>query len=99
MPKQPQDCTTMAELRVEIDRIDAALVALLIERAAYIDRVAEVKTEIGWPARIDARVEQVVQNVLGHAAGSDLPADLLEQFWRGLIEWSIAREDQKLGGA
>ena len=32
------ECSTMAELRAEIDRIDAGLVDLLAERITYIDR-------------------------------------------------------------
>ncbi len=46
----PSQCSTMAELRAEIDRIDARLVALLAEA-----------------------------------------------LWRRLIDWSIAREEAKIG--
>ena len=42
MPK-PADCTTMAEIRAEIDRLDEDLVRLFAERAGYIDRAAEIK--------------------------------------------------------
>jgi len=53
----------MQDIRAEIDRLDAALIALLVERAGYIDRVAGVKASAGLPARIETRVEQVVANV------------------------------------
>ena len=95
--RKPQDCSTMAEVREGIDRLDAALIALLAERAAFIDRAAEIKEDIGWPARIDARVEQVVDNVRRHAAAAGLSPDLAERLWRQLIDWSIAREEQRLG--
>ena len=49
--KTPQDCTNMAELRVEIDRLDAELVALFAARVAYIDRAAAIKEGVGLPAR------------------------------------------------
>ena len=42
----------MADIRAEIDRIDAGLVRLLAERAAYIDRAAVIKAVAGLPARI-----------------------------------------------
>jgi hypothetical protein len=42
MPK-PADCTTMAQIRAEIDRLDEDLVRLFAERAGYIDRAAEIK--------------------------------------------------------
>lgn len=95
--RKPEDCATMADLRAEIDRLDSALVAMLAERATYIDRAARIKAEVDLPARIDDRVEQVVQNVRGHAVTHGLPPDLVEKFWRRLIDWSIAREESHLG--
>jgi isochorismate pyruvate lyase len=89
--------TTMAQVRAEIDRLDEALVQLLATRAAFIDRAAEIKSGAGLPARIEARVEEVVQNVRRHAATHGLPVDLVEDLWRRLIDWSIAREERRLG--
>ena len=86
----------MAELRAEIDRLDAALVALFAERTAYIDRAAEIKTAVQLPARIDTRVEEVVANVRRHAVTHGLPPDKIEKLWRKLIDWSIAREEDRL---
>lgn len=95
--KTPADCTTMTELRAEIDRLDGALVTLLAQRAAYIDRAAQIKAPLGLPARIGPRVEEVVANVRGHAVQQGLPADMIEKLWRNLIDWSIAREELHLG--
>jgi isochorismate pyruvate lyase len=94
---QPADCTTMAEIRAEIDRIDASLIGLFAERACYIDRAAAIKAEVGLPARIGDRVEQVVANVRGHAARAGVDPDLAEKLWRRLIDWSILREEARLG--
>ena len=96
MPK-PADCTTMAQIRAEIDRLDEDLVRLFAERAGYIDRAAEIKAGADLPARIDDRVEQVVGNVRRHASTYGLPPELVEKLWRRLIDWSIAREESKLG--
>ena len=87
----------MAELRAEIDRLDAELVALFADRTGYIDRAAEIKSDAGLPARMDARVEEVVSNVRRHAEAHGLPPDKLEKLWRKLIDWSIEREEDKLG--
>ncbi len=95
--KTPADCATMTDLRVEIDRLDQALVALLAQRAAYIDRAAQIKSEVGLPARINVRVEEVVANVRSHAVEQGLPPDQIETLWRNLIDWSIAREETHLG--
>ncbi len=95
--KDPKDCMTMADIRAEIDRVDEALVKLFAERAGYIDRAVVVKSGIKLPARINSRVEEVVQNVRRHAEAEGLPPDLVEKLWRRLIDWSIAREESVLG--
>lgn len=95
--RRPEDCSDMRELRAEIDRLDGDLVRLLAERAAYIDRAAEIKVEVDLPARIVPRVEEVVANVRRHAMTHGLPPDLVEKLWRRLIDWSIAREESHLG--
>lgn len=95
--KTPAECTTMADIRAEIDRIDRTLLDIFAERACYIDRAAQVKAEVGLPARITNRVEEVVSNVRAHAATRGIDPDLAEKLWRKLIEWSIAREEDALG--
>ena len=95
--KTAADCTSMAEIRAEIDRLDGALVALFAQRVSYIDRAAAIKPALGLPARIGDRVEEVVANVRRHAEAHDLPPDMLEKLWRKVIDWSIAREEAVLG--
>lgn len=93
----PDECTTMAEIRAEIDRLDEDLVRLFAQRAEYIDRAAVIKAKVDLPARIDGRVEEVVANVRRHADTYGLPPELVEKLWRRLIDWSIAREEAALG--
>lgn len=94
--RAPEDCNTMAELRVEIDALDAALIELLVSRKDYIDRAVDLKRIEHLPARIDDRVEEVVANVRKAAEGRGLDGDLAEALWRRLIEWSIERESRSL---
>jgi isochorismate pyruvate lyase len=91
------DCTTMEEVRAEIDRVDAALVALLAERTAYIDRASDLKPALGLPARIEDRVEEVVVKVRVRAEAEGFDPALAEALWRRLIDWSIAREESVIG--
>ncbi len=96
MTKSDQTCSEMAPLRAEIDEIDRDLVALLARRVACIDRAIEIKQAAGLPARIDARVEEVVSRVRREAAACGADPDLIEALWRQIIEWSIAREERVL---
>ncbi len=92
----PADCADMAALRAQIDRLDAELVRLLARRAGYIDRAAELKAANGWPARIPARVAQVIANVRAAARTEGLDPELAGALWQVLVEWSIARESRRI---
>ncbi|MXU64055.1 chorismate mutase [Oceanomicrobium pacificus] len=96
MARAPQDCQSMTELRVEIDRLDAELVAALARRAAYIDRAVALKQVEDLPARITWRVQEVQDKVAAEAARHGLPEALVRDLWGRLIEWSIARESKVL---
>ena len=93
----PAACDSMEALRAQIDALDAEMVALLAERAAYIDRASALKPGLGLPARIGPRVEEVVAHVRERAGRAGLDPDLAERLWRTLIDWSIAREERVLG--
>ncbi len=76
---------TLADLRVEIDRIDAEMHELLIERGHVIDRLIEIKTRQGGgsafrPAREAAMMRAIVERHRGR-----LPLDTVESIWRVII--------------
>ncbi|OCX65894.1 chorismate mutase [Thioclava sp. SK-1] len=93
----PNDIHSMTDLRSQIDRLDRQIVDLLAFRMRHIDRAAQLKPAEGLPARINARVEDVVAKVLAHAqkAGADIA--LTERMYRDMIETSILREEVVLG--
>ncbi|MCA1443624.1 chorismate mutase family protein [Ensifer sp. IC4062] len=99
MLKTPAECTTMADVRVEIDRLDGALMKLLAERWGYIDRAAEIKRPLKLKADIPARVAEVRENVRRHASEFGLDPDFYERLWAQLIDHAIAHERQLLGEA
>ncbi len=93
----PQDCKTMQDLRVQIDKLDRQLIEMLVTRAKYIDRASQLKPGEGLPARIPDRVEEVVQRVRTSSDQLGMDPDLAEKLWRILIDWSIAREERVIG--
>ena len=86
-----QQCSTMSELRVQIDRLDRDLVKLLSERQRYIERAAEIKSERST-VRDEGRIADVIAKVLAQAQEAGLRADIAEPVWRVLVERSIAYE-------
>jgi isochorismate pyruvate lyase len=89
--KAPEDCGSMAELRVAIDALDQKLVQMLARRQVYIERAAILKRDRGT-VRDEARVEDVVAKVLAQAKAAGLSAAIAEPVWRTLIEQSIRHE-------
>lgn len=94
MSEAPQ---ALADLRKEIDAVDAELVALLARRLDVVHRVLAVKQEHGIPALLPDRVEDVVARVTAQAEARGVPPDLAETLWRRLIEWTVAYEEERLG--
>ena len=87
----PADCTTMAEVRVGVDALDRALVALLAERQGYMDAAARIKPDRGV-VRDVARIEDVVAKVKAAATEAGLSHAIAEPVWRTLVDRCIAYE-------
>jgi chorismate mutase len=86
MPKQPeQKPATLADLRRELDRIDAAMHALLMERGDTIDTLIAVKrTQETGSAFRPAREAEMMRRLVERHHGS-LPLDTVESIWRVII--------------
>jgi chorismate mutase len=87
-PRQPtpsKATASLADLRREIDRIDADMHALLIERGEIIDRLIAVKkTEETGSAFRPAREAEMMRRLVQRHHGS-LPLDTAESIWRVII--------------
>lgn len=84
-------CETMADVRREVDRLDRELVKLLTERQAMMNEAGRIKKSRDL-VRDNARIEQVVSNVLAEAEKTGLSPAIAEPVWRLLIEKSIEHE-------
>lgn len=77
---------TLAELRVEIDRIDEAMHKLLMERGQIIENLIAVKRsqETGGSAFRPAREASMMRKLVERHSGL-LPLDTVESIWRVII--------------
>jgi chorismate mutase len=81
----PPRLETLADLRIEIDRIDAALHRLLMERGDIIHRLIEAKTrQGGGPAFRPDREADMMRGLVSRHQGL-LPLDTVEGIWRIII--------------
>src|SRR5277367_1999401 len=86
MPKPPrQKKPDLAGLRQEIDRIDASMHELLLERGQIIDRlIATKKTQESGSAFRPAREADMMRRLVKRHRGN-LPLDTAESIWRVII--------------
>ncbi|HEU0061417.1 MAG TPA: chorismate mutase [Hyphomicrobiaceae bacterium] len=94
--RPPQECKDLAEVRVEIDRIDNALIDRIAERLGYVERAWQLKLQLGQEANVPWRNQQVIDKVRARASQRGVPPDLCEALWRQMIGWFIQYEEEKL---
>ena len=82
-PMQP--ATDLADLRKEIDRIDAAMHGLLMERGEIIDQLIAIKrSQASGSAFRPGREASMMRDIVGRHHGI-LPVDIVESIWRVII--------------
>jgi isochorismate pyruvate lyase len=95
-------CSTMAEVRAEIDALDRAIVALLAARLHYIDEAARIK-QTRDQVRDEARIAEVLAKVGVEARRLGIDPVVVTAAYRSLVEASIAHEldefDRRRGSA
>ena len=83
---------TLEELRREIQRVDADIIALLGERMSIVRAIGEVKRSQGIAVVDPAREAAVVAYVAQLARDAGLPEDAVrELFWRIM---ALSRKEQ-----
>jgi isochorismate pyruvate lyase len=86
----------LAEVRAEIDAIDAKLVTLLAQRQKFVSKVIDIKKRDGLPALIPGRVEEVIHNAATRAEAVGMSPDLARVVWRTMVNWFVAYEEEWL---
>jgi chorismate mutase len=76
---------TLADLRVDIDRIDASMHALLMERGRIIDRLIAIKARQGGGSAFRPAREASMMRALAERHRGLLPLDTVEGIWRIII--------------
>jgi isochorismate pyruvate lyase len=96
---RPWECADMAQVRSEIDRIDAALVDLIAERFGYVDRAWQLKKDTPEGAVVQWRIQQVIDRVKSRAKDHNLPPDIVDMVgaqWKNMIGWFVQYEEEQL---
>lgn len=94
----PDPCKSLAQVREQIDRIDAQIVQLLAERGGYVLAAARFKTS-AEDVRAPQRVEQVIARVRALAEQQGALPDVVERVYRELIEAFTEAEHRRWSGS
>jgi len=87
-------CTTMQDVRREVNALDDVLVPLLVERVGYMTQAARIKQGVEQ-VRDEARIEAIVARVRERAQAEGGDADVMEAIYRSLMEACIAYEHRE----
>lgn len=85
------NCTTLEQVRSNIDRLDQQIVTLLAERGRYVSQAARFKKDTDG-VKAPQRVEQVIAKVreLSETVGAN--PEVTEQVYRAMIAAFIEQE-------
>ena len=87
-------CTTMQDVRREVNALDDVLVPLLVERVGYMTQAARLK-QGAEQVRDEARIQAIVDRVRERATAEGGDADVMEAIYRSLMEACIAYEHRE----
>ncbi|HET8611265.1 MAG TPA: chorismate mutase [Sphingomonas sp.] len=87
----PEDCSTMLEVRAGVDAVDRALAELIGRRFGYMRAAARIKPT-REAVRDEPRKAQVIANARANARAAGWPEQAAADLWEMLVETSIAYE-------
>lgn len=86
-------CSSLDEVRAEIDALDSEIVALIAARAEYVKQAATFKKSTD-DVKAPQRVEQVIAKVKKLAQDTGVDQNVLEATYRAMINSFIAEETE-----
>jgi|SRR6187549_1839055 len=89
--RDPEECTSMTEVRAGVDDVDRQVVALIKRRFGYMDAAARIKPDRS-AVRDEWRKSDVLAKVDETAAELGVDRRLMARLYEDLIETSIAHE-------
>ncbi len=93
--KTPDECSTIDEVRAEIDRLDEQIVTALGQRFDYVKAVTRFK-KTAADVQATERIRVVLASRRQWAADAGLDPAVIEQMYRDLIVYFIAEEKKIL---
>jgi isochorismate pyruvate lyase len=88
---EPENCTGMEDIRVEIDNMDRDIIAILGKRFEYVKSAAKFKTS-ETSVRAPERFKSMLEQRRVWASSEGLSPDAIEKMYRDLVNHFIKEE-------
>ena len=86
-----EHCQTLADVRRNVDALDARITALMAERSGYMTQAARIKQDASQ-VHDQARIDFIVARVTAMAREQGAPEAVIAAAYRAMIDASIAFE-------
>jgi len=88
----------LSDLRREIDRVDRALILLLLERGTIATAISQKKAELGRPVQDPAREAAAFVDRRAWARDAGVDPDFVEAIFEAVLPWSRALQERARAG-
>jgi isochorismate pyruvate lyase len=90
--KKPNECSSINDVRNEIDRIDEEIIRLLGERYLYVKEVVKYKLPDKESITAQERYNNVINERKRLAEMHGLDSDIIEHVYRKLLDYFIDKQ-------
>lgn len=90
---KPNECSSLDEIRQNIDLIDREIVSLLIKRGRYVMQAAKFKNNI-TKIEDQVRINNIITKVTAYSKEMNFDSSVIEQIYRFLIKVYIQLEKE-----
>lgn len=90
---KPNECSSLEEIRQNIDLIDREIVSLLIKRGRYVMQAAKFKNNI-TKIEDQVRINNIITKVTAYSREMNFDSSVIEQIYRFLIKVYIQLEKE-----
>lgn len=89
--KQPEECSDMLDIRMEIDHIDRQIIAAISQRFKYVKAASKSKTSES-SVKAPERLKSMLQARRIWAEEEGLNLDVIENLYQNLVNYFITEE-------
>ncbi len=95
---QIEQCKTLEEARVKIDKVDEEIVKLIAQRNDYIKQIAHFKTSVD-EIKAEDRIADVISGVREQAISLGLSPNLINELYVKMIDAMVESEVAEFNNA